>query len=119
MTKNILLGPYLKTPEDFKVLKAEGVSCILSIQTSEDIAQHRLTEIYLEEQAERNGMTIHQYAIQDMNKKDFLSKYMGAIKLLKKLIDSGQKVYVHCSAGIYRSPQLVVLFLIITEKLNP
>lgn len=26
------------------------------------------------------------------------------------------KIYVHCSAGIYRSPQMIALYLILCEK---
>lgn len=54
-----------------------------------------------------------------MNKKDFLEKCKGAIEILKKLIDKNKKVYVHCSAGVYRSPQLVALYLILTENYTP
>lgn len=54
-----------------------------------------------------------------MCKKDFLSKYLGAIRILNRLIESNQKVYVHCTAGVYRSPQVVILFLILTQKLKP
>jgi protein-tyrosine phosphatase len=54
-----------------------------------------------------------------MNKEDFLSKCTGAIELLKNLVKQRKKVYVHCSAGVYRSPQIVVLYLILTEKYSP
>lgn len=47
ITENILLGAYLRTSDDFKLLKKEDVSSILSIQTSSDIAMHCLTESYL------------------------------------------------------------------------
>jgi hypothetical protein len=43
INENILLGPYLKTPEDFRLLKEQGVTSILSIQTHEDLALHCLT----------------------------------------------------------------------------
>lgn len=78
------------------------------------MAQHRLTEDYLAEQSSRNDLEIYTYAIQDMNKRDFIQKCMGAINLLTKLVEGGKKVYVHCSAGMYRSPQIVALFLILT-----
>lgn len=116
VTDNILLGAFLHIPDDFQLLKKQGVSSILSIQTSQDIAMHRLTEDYLQQQSIRNDLEIHTYAIQDMNKRDFVEKCMGAIKLLAKLVEGDRKVYVHCSAGMYRSPQIVVLFLILTHN---
>ena len=63
-------------------------------------------------------MQIFNYAIQDMNRKDFLAKYLGAIILLKKLVEENKKVYVHCTAGVYRSPQVVSLFLVLTQNLT-
>lgn len=36
------------------------------------MAMHRLTEDYLYEQCSRNELKIHTYAIQDMNKRDFI-----------------------------------------------
>lgn len=41
---------------------------------------------------------------------------MGAIQLLSKMVEGNKKVYVHCSAGMYRSPQIVALFLILNQN---
>jgi protein-tyrosine phosphatase len=34
-------------------------------------------------------------------------------------VKKNKKVYVHCSAGVYRSPQIVALYLILTKKYSP
>lgn len=31
--------------------------------------------------------------------------------MMRDLLKEGEKVYVHCTAGIYRSPQMIVLYL--------
>lgn len=31
--------------------------------------------------------------------------------MMRDLIRDGEKVYVHCTAGIYRSPQMIALYL--------
>ena len=46
-----------------------------------------------------------------MNNKDFVSKAEGGVRILADLLHSGETVYVHCSAGIYRSPQMIALYL--------
>ena len=52
-----------------------------------------------------------------MSRKDFISKCLGAVSLLGKILqDKHNKVYVHCSAGMYRSPQIVVLYLALLEN---
>lgn len=53
-----------------------------------------------------------------MNNKDFLTKSGKAVRLLESLIRQGHKVYVHCSAGVYRSPQIVVLYLMLIKKIT-
>jgi protein-tyrosine phosphatase len=35
---------------------------------------------------------------------------------MEKLMKKQGKVYVHCSAGMYRSPQIIALYLILVEK---
>lgn len=50
-----------------------------------------------------------------MDADDFRKRCEGALILLKRLISQNKKVYVHCSAGMYRSPQIVVLYLVLHE----
>ena len=52
-----------------------------------------------------------------MSSEDFINKEEGGVKLMKELIKE-EKVYVHCSAGIYRSPQMIALYLILYEQFS-
>ena len=114
ITDNIFLGPYLHTCEDFERLKNDGVRAVLSIQTEEDFESHSLSPHYLEVLAKEYDISFNRYSIIDMNAEDFRKKCKGALELLKNLIEKNKKkVYVHCSAGMYRSPQIVVLYLIL------
>jgi protein-tyrosine phosphatase len=47
-----------------------------------------------------------------MNFIDFTKKSVEALILLRKLIKMHEIVYVHCTAGIFRSPHLVILYLV-------
>lgn len=40
---------------------------------------HQLTEDYLHEQSKRTNLELFNYAIHDMDKRDFMSKCRGAI----------------------------------------
>jgi predicted protein tyrosine phosphatase len=51
-----------------------------------------------------------------MNNDDFINKAEGGLKILRDMIKSGERVYVHCTAGIYRSPQMIALYLTIFDK---
>lgn len=50
-----------------------------------------------------------------MNNDDFVLRAEGGLKILNELLKEGLNVYIHCSAGIYRSPQMIALYLAIFE----
>ena len=50
-----------------------------------------------------------------MNNDDFVSKAEGGVRALEELMRE-ERVYVHCSAGIYRSPQMIALYLVLCEQ---
>ena len=50
-----------------------------------------------------------------MNQEDFIIKADGCLKIMHELLNEGGNIYVHCSAGIYRSPQIVALYLAIYQ----
>jgi len=35
---------------------------------------------------------------------------------MDNILKSDGKIYVHCSAGMYRSPQIIALYLILVEQ---
>lgn len=51
------------------------------------------------------------YEIFDMDPVDFEKKAHKAVSILKKLINTYELVYVHCTSGIGRAPSVVVLYL--------
>lgn len=53
-----------------------------------------------------------------MNNDDFINKAEGGLKIMRDMIKSGERLYVHCTAGIYRSPQMIALYLTIFDKFS-
>lgn len=94
------------------------MTAILSLQTQEDLDLHKLNIDYLIEKSEKNNMKHYHFSIEDANKKDFLEKFRAPTEMLCELIKGGEVVYVHCSAGIHRSPQIVAIFLALSEKFS-
>ena len=51
-----------------------------------------------------------------MNKRDFIERSYGALLIMRDIMsDKENVVYVHCSAGAYRSAQVVVLYLTLID----
>jgi protein-tyrosine phosphatase len=53
-----------------------------------------------------------------MNKKDFITHAEEGVRIMDQALAKGGKIYVHCTAGIYRSPQMIALYLVAIKKYN-
>ena len=115
VTANIFVGGYPKTAKDLELLKKSNISAILSIQSDQDFKNHGISPHYFELLCEEHSIRFRRHAIEDMDSADFINKAEGGATLLSDLLKEGGKVYVHCSAGIYRSPQMIALYLTLFE----
>ena len=114
--KNIFIGPYLQTEQDFELLSKKGINTILSVQTDKDIEYRQLDINLLNKYANKYGIEINRYPIEDFNREELYNRLKGAGDLLNKLIKEGKTVYVHCTAGIGRGPAVVIIYLILYEN---
>ena len=114
--KNIFMGTYLENEQDFKTISEKGIDTILNVQTDRDLKYRQLNINELNNYANKYGIKIERYPIEDFNKEELYNKLKGAADLLNQLIKEGKTVYVHCTAGIGRSPSIVVIYLILYEN---
>jgi protein-tyrosine phosphatase len=110
------VGSYPKSAADIQKLKEHDITAIFSIQSERDFKSHGLTPHYLSLLCQEHGVRYKRYSILDMNNDDFVSKAEGGVKVMRDLMRDGERVYVHCSAGIYRSPQMIALYLTLFER---
>mmetsp|Transcript_10582 Transcript_10582/g.17765 ORF Transcript_10582/g.17765 Transcript_10582/m.17765 type:complete len:110 (-) Transcript_10582:84-413(-) len=69
------------------------------------------------EHYDERGMEAVHFPIKDFNSEDLKSHLFEAAKKLHEMIDvKGQKVYVHCTAGMGRAPACVVAYLCLFKK---
>ena len=45
-----------------------------------------------------------------------MQKSLKTFLKMESILKNNGKIYVHCSAGIYRSPQIIALYLILVEQ---
>lgn len=93
-------------------LRESGVRAVLSLQSRKDLKAFSIDSEQLKNAYDRHGIRAYNLEIIDMKLKDFVDRSQQAVRLLKQLVETYGTVYVHCTAGIYRSPQLVVLYLV-------
>ena len=89
-----------------------GVTHVLCLQTDEDLSSRGLQWGVLWQLYLRLGVDVTRVPIVDFDKKDLLSHLDQAVAALHAALEGGGKVYVHCSAGLNRSPTVIIAYLI-------
>ncbi len=112
ITESIIVGSYPQGPEDFQQLAlCEGVRGLLSLQSDEDLAARGLDWHRLWTAAMRAGIEARRVPIADVSRRD-LRRHLGdAVDELHALTQLYDRVYVHCTAGLNRSPTVVIAYL--------
>jgi atypical dual specificity phosphatase len=75
-----------------------------------------MSPYYFKTLCKENGIEYKRCSIQDMNNPDFVENAEEGVRIMEEVLSSGGNIYVHCSAGIYRSPQMIALYLVAVKK---
>ena len=95
--------------EDQAVVSKIGVTCILSLQTDEDLpfeSSEKMARRWREV-----GIHHHRFPIQDYAPQPLEDALPSAVEKLRALIESGHHVLIHCTAAINRSPTVAAAYL--------
>ncbi len=114
----IFVGPYPQNERDVRLIK-DKATALLNLQTERDFKQRMIDIEKTEKWVTQNGMRLLRYPITDFDPMDLASKVKNAADALKKLIDEGNKVYVHCTAGMGRAASVVVMYLTLYGGMTP
>lgn len=107
--ERLLVGPDLREAADFQQLMALKVSAILSLQTEDDLRNREMD--WEEKSATEAGLVYRNVPVTDFNPADLQLHLPECVMVLRELMKDGQTVYVHCTAGVIRSPTVVVAYL--------
>jgi len=109
ITSKVMVGPCPSDPEDFRYLQSRAVTAILSLLTHEDV--QNLSLGWEENQADTAALVYCNVPVNDFDDLDLRQKLPACVEALDKLLEAGHKVYVHCTAGVTRSPTVVAAYL--------
>jgi len=99
------------TAGDIAHLKDMGVTAVVNLQTDEDMEHCDIDWPGMEAAYRELGMEVRRFPIEDFSPSDTRQKLRPCVRLLAGLIDAGHDVYLHCNAGINRSPTVAVAYL--------
>jgi predicted protein tyrosine phosphatase len=115
--EDLLIGSCPVTLADLDhVREATRASALLSVQTDECRARFDVAHDAQRRHGERCGLVMVNTPMRDFDAADQRRKLPQAVAALTRLLADGHRVYVHCTAGINRSPLTVLAYLSFVES---
>ena len=107
----LLVGEY-PTPADAEWLRIDhGVSAVLSLQDDADLASKGLRLRDLEAAYRQAAVAFHRIPIPDCDGDTLAARLDDAVGVLRSLFHAGDRVYLHCNAGLNRAPTVAIAYL--------
>ncbi|MGQ9575646.1 MAG: dual specificity protein phosphatase family protein [Thermoguttaceae bacterium] len=101
----------IHTDEIDRLKNEYGITAVLNLQVDEDFAWWGIDWGVLEAHYRRLGIEVRRVPVRDFSPEDLRKNLPECVGALEDLVRAGQTVYVHCSAGVNRSPSTVVAYL--------
>ncbi len=107
-------GPVTTVDID-RIRQRTSATALLSLQTDECRAYFKINYSEHQRHGQRTGLILANTPMRDFDSSEQRRRLPTAVRGLTRLITSGHKVYVHCTAGINRSPLTVLGYLSFVE----
>ena len=116
---DIVVGSCPIAPRDLdRICEETGVTALLSLQTDDCHAGLGIDAAALRAHAARRGLVVVTSPMRDFDPGDQTARLPDAVRALGGLLAQGHRTYVHCTAGINRSPLVVLAHLTFVEGMG-
>lgn len=114
---DLVVGSCPMSPADIKRLHNKArVTALLSVQHQDCLEHLRIDYQRHVRQAQRLGIAMVRSPMRDFDDRDQRRCLPDAVRALNSLLQDGHRVYVHCTAGINRSPLVILAYLHFVEN---
>jgi len=120
VTPQLVIGSCPMKPDDLRRIRYDAkASAVLSLQHDECLTHWDINYARLQDNATELGLDLVRCPIRDFDITDMRRKLPFAISTLASLQAIGHRTYVHCTAGLGRSPLVVMSYLTLIENREP
>jgi predicted protein tyrosine phosphatase len=117
---DLLVGSCPIVPGDIEhIRESTGVTALLSLQTDRCRADLGIDYAAHLRRAEHLGLVLENAPMRDFDLADQRRQLPAAMRALRGLLVAGHRVFVHCTAGVNRSPLTVLGYLTFVEDFSP
>ena len=112
LTGRLWVGSFVR-PDDAKQLRRMGITIVISLQTDQDLKRHRLSLDKLTRSLSEENIDLRRLPVVDFNQADLASHLPECVAEVETALAPGwAKAYLHCTAGMMRSPTVAAAYLV-------
>jgi predicted protein tyrosine phosphatase len=116
---DLIVGSCPREVEDVARIRDETrASALLCVQSDECLAHFGIDYAAHRRHGECLGLAMMRVPMRDFDVEDQRSQLPAAVAALCQLLSRGHRVYVHCTAGLSRSPLVLVGYLTLCETMS-
>jgi protein-tyrosine phosphatase len=102
----------LLCPQDAKQLRRMGITMVISLQSDQDLKSRGINLKKLVQSLEEFDVDMVRLPIQDFSEEAVAGQLSDTVAKLEAALAPGwSKIYLHCTAGINRSPTVAAAYL--------
>lgn len=110
---SLYIGSAPASATEFRELQSQTrLTALFSLQTDADLAVGNLSWEREAAWCHANGIAARRLPIEDWSAAAVIAHLDEGVAMLRRLLDEGQVVYLHCSAGVNRSPSIALGYLV-------
>jgi len=109
--EQLAIGEY-PTPEDAVWLRGTpAITAVVSLQDDADLDRKGISLFTLERAYAAHGIHFHRIPVPDGDGVVLRARLDEAVGLVADLLARGERVYLHCNAGLNRAPTVAIAYL--------